>query len=1117
MSNPNVVKKTTPTPTVEDIIGEATARQNKAAHPATSVWVSANAGTGKTHVLINRILRLLLENEECTPQNILALTYTNAAAAEMRERLHQKLESLATSTAEEQREALTKLLGYPSTTAHSDRLNTLVHSHRDTPLQAQTLHAFCQKFLHLFPLEAAIPPNFELLIDPEQKQHITQIMDTTLQACMAEDNALHPWYIWLAQNMAPTTLREELLSLIYAMPKLISVLEGHGGIEKYGEFLAGSLGLNKQALPTPQDVPTAFTYTLSAKDYDNLHTIKQALIDAGKKVKFADKVNDMLVQWPPLSADAYVNLFITKKNKASGVLPKLPEIQAVAHALEEEITTYNAKRAYVHTMALIKVSMVIHHAFTQFKQQHGYVDYTDLIHHALHVLTNTAQRAWVHFRLDSRIQHVLLDEGQDIDTEQWQLLQAIIQDFYTGEGGHDAPRTLFAVGDIKQAIFRFRGSVPAIFKAIWEEKLNTLPPHFPTAAVDMQTSFRCAPAVLDVVDQVMHTANVSTQHQSSRVGSLGRVELWPLIKKEATRPPPQTEFNWHIPTESQQKETTPRVQLMQQVAAKMKELLNSNTVLPSTGKPISASDMYVLVRTRTALPELITCLSQAGIPYTGLDQEDGMDHPMVQDIVALLQWLMRPDNNMLMVHVLRSPLIGITEKQWLALHALSQEKNITYYAALETCMPAVFTKLKHLRHTTQAALPYATLITIMQQFNLRQRYWRHYFAEGGASGARYIYQLCAILLEHAAEKGGNIQSYINLLKENGLKLPQGLVQANAVRLLTAHKAKGLEAPIVFLPDTTQAADMQIKKDTLLWLYTNDITPALVVDNPSENRRTLLHDKLREEEVKRLEEDNRNLLYVAMTRAKDMLFIGGAVTSKKEEKDNSTKAPENSWYAMVHKACKANADSWQSPAEGLYIYTTGTASAAKATPVEPTAEASSTMADASHTWLHTLLTHDNAPATDEKATLPAQTGYGEAVHWVLEHFITYKNYPPVAAIALKFPLCDAPRALGEAKLCVEKCAVLRRDNAKAEVTIGKAHSIWRLDYVHISADTVTIIDFKTHAPVPENVPHEFVQQLARYKAHMQKIYPQHTVRTGVLWTHTSYMQWLTDDDFSALDI
>ncbi|MCH7938035.1 MAG: UvrD-helicase domain-containing protein, partial [Proteobacteria bacterium] len=659
-----------------------TAAQTVAADPTQPVWVSANAGTGKTHVLIERILRLLLAGT--APGKILCLTYTKAAAAEVATRLSTRLGHWSAGSGKALANDLKKLLGKPASEKETETARELFAAILETPegLRIRTIHSFCESLLGRFPVEAQLAPHFSVLDERRAREIRIEARDRLLAGGAAAGPAGEA-----LSRLAGMLNAEDFSKLMADLDKeRVKLRQGTaraGGLD--GLITETRLGLGLK----PGDTQGTALDAAAAEDAFDRKALKNAVsaLDEGTQSDQdrAAQIRSWLLKEAPARAasfeTAYAPIFITQKGKPrkSLITQKAqkadPEaIDALGAEQDRVAAAMDRLKAVVlaeATAALLAVGMALIDAYEAIKKTRALLDYDDLIEKAGKLLASGDGVSWVHYKLDGGIDHILVDEAQDTSPAQWQVIKRLAGDFYAGEGAGEGERplgrTVFAVGDEKQSIYSFQDADPAYFGLMRDHfRATVADAGGRLQEVELELSYRSAPAVLSVVDEVFTAEDAADgltwdakpiRHHTNRDGQGGVVELWPALSPEDVPAP----MPWDAPLD-QISAQSPETRLIEKIADTIDDWLESGEILESAGRPITPGDIMILVRTRRAFADLmVRALKRRGIGVTGRDRLKLMDHLAVMDLVAAGRFALLPGDDLNTATVLKGPFVEFND------------------------------------------------------------------------------------------------------------------------------------------------------------------------------------------------------------------------------------------------------------------------------------------------------------------------------------------------------------------------------------------------------------------------------------------------------------------------
>ncbi|KAA2315462.1 double-strand break repair helicase AddA [Pseudooceanicola sediminis] len=1108
----------------------ASARQIQAALPDRSTWLSANAGSGKTRVLTDRVARLLLDG--VSPQNVLCLTYTKAAASEMQNRLFKRLGEWAMLADSDLRTALARLgVEDAIDSTRLARARTLFASAIETPggLKIQTIHSFCASLLRRFPLEAGVSPQFQEI---EDRNGVILRDEVIQKIAEGPDAAVLERVAYLLTDETFRALTQEVARHqdLFARP-----LEP-GAVEA---------ALNLAPDVTVQDVlDNAFTDA----DLAFLPELIEMLRSGTTKGDQTALEQLSGIGQRSLAALAILeDRFLTKSGKAPFTPAKFPGKDArSAHPhLVDRIDDWQqrvcewrdtrvALAARDKALALHDFARIFLPAYAAAKEARGWLDFDDLILRTRDLLTNTVVSQWVLWRLDGGIDHILVDEAQDTSPVQWQVVSALAREFTSGAGARDdVMRTIFVVGDKKQSIYSFQGADPSEFDRMREAFGDSLR-HTgePLQSLELEYSFRSASTILNLVDRVFdgrEAAGFTTdqRHRAFKEAMPGRVDLWPLVEKSKDK----DEREWFDPVDLLAA-TDHNVVLAQQIAHSIRDMLASGQTIPEevghsgtyVRRPIRAGDIMILVRGRsTVFNELIRACKKADLPIAGADRLKVAAELAVRDIGALLNFLALPEDDLSLASVLKSPLFGWDEQALYDLaHKRGDHKRLWEAMKLRSAdYPATIAMLTDLLEQADFLRPYDLIERILTRFEGR----RKLLGRLGEEAEDGIDALLDQALVYERTEVPSLTGFLVWMEADELEIKRQLDSAgNQIRVMTVHGAKGLESPIVILPETLISAPR----------FEDKVVPAGSVPlwSMSQGEAPAAYRALREEKIERLTQERDRLLYVAMTRAEKWLIVAGAGTEGKSGAD---------WYSRIRDSMiEMGAGEHEHPGgQGLRLENGAwdeldLIRPQTVEPTQPMLESWATeKAPRAEGPARTLSPSDLGGAK----ALPGEAGLdedaakrrGRQVHLLLEHL-------PLLDQAeweeqTERLLADGPDAAVQAEralLLQEARRVLTsaatspffEGTALAEVSItatlpelGGQRIHGTIDRLIVADDHVLAVDFKTNVVIPETasaVPAGLLRQMGAYASALSQIYPDLPIRTAILWTRNATLMPLPHD-------
>ncbi len=1089
---------------------DASERQVQASNPADTVWLSANAGSGKTRVLTDRVARLLLRGVE--PQHILCLTYTKAAATEMQNRLFRRLGEWAMKPDADLHRALADL---GDDTRHAPgalaKARQLFARAIETPggLRIQTIHSFCATLLRRFPLEAGVSPQFTELDDRAARLLRENIIEE-----MAEFRAPE-----IMAEVARAYTGEDFTAL---MEQVSSKRAG------FSSPLTETQSRDLFNVPSMETTQTLLADVLLGYEPDLIANILPALQNGGPTdSKTAAKLAALdLIAPGPATLSALENALLyggTAKapyGAKIGALPTkptqklignhLPHLDALMLRVESARPRRIALQAAQKTAVLHRFAAAFLPLYDSAKSARGFLDFDDLITRAKALLTDPSVAAWVLFRLDGGIDHILVDEAQDTSPDQWRVIELLSAEFTAGQGTRDETRTLFVVGDKKQSIYSFQGADVAAFdekQADFKAKFNAAQKSF--VPLELEYSFRSSPAVLRVVDDTFadrfpKAMGDKVHHLAFKHDLPGRVDLWPLLEKSED---PKDE-NWEDPVDLIA-ETHHTARLAEKIAQHIKALIDAGTQIPTDDgpRPLHAGDVLILVQRRSALfSEIIRACKKANLPIAGADRLKLGAELAVKDLAALLSFLATPEDDLSLAALLRSPLCGWTEAE---LYTLAQPRKGYLWETLRdtTSHPETLAMLHDLRDNADFLRPYDLIERALTRHDGRRRLLTRLGPEAEDGIDEFLSQALAFERNEIPSLTG----FLIWLETDDIEVKRQMdSEGHRIRVMTVHGAKGLEAPLVILPDTCDRNPQDrdeiyaLENGIPVWKTPSDESPAQIAA-----ARSLRKDKGEEESLR--------LLYVALTRARSWLIVCGAGEAKKD----------GAWYNLVQQGMQAAG--FETIADGALRHSFGNwpdpatkqSLAEQESPELPlwaTEPAATPERPAQPLSPSDLGGAKLLPGETDGSGEDAAKARGTALHLLLEHLpnAPRTDWPTLAAALIPDPTQRAA-LMPEAEAVLTAHPQIFAPEVLAEVTFtaslnGQA-MLGTIDRLLIAPDHILAVDFKSNhrrPATPAETPEGILRQMAAYAEALRQIYPTHRIDTAILWTRTATLMPLPPD-------
>ncbi|WP_265016105.1 UvrD-helicase domain-containing protein [Wolbachia endosymbiont (group A) of Anoplius nigerrimus] len=1125
--------------------------RSNAINPNFSVWVNASAGTGKTKILIDRVLRLLLENK----RNILCLTFTNAAANEMGNRIHSILSKWAICSDSVLAADLEQLDFFPMSfqrvtlesskkkewipvsrtgmtgggASHNHDLskkpavNPLVSSQcvtlgsrknkdyltrarrlfselENLGLTIQTIHAFCYKLISNFPIEAGIAPNCTL---SECKELHSIIFNKVLHNETVQDSI----------NFIATEIDEnKLRDLLYTLCVKRSMSANDS------EYI-------KDKLNAPDGI-----HDLQSGTTEHIKRLAEILSEGSKRDQsYSAMLSDWCDSTNKEDIESLAKVFLKsesheKKNISSiatkSILEKFKDAEQIIESVQNVVFTHirdmNSYQIFKRTSSLLGIFKVYIDLYSSEKSKNALLDYNDIIDLATNLLSNPNYKDWILFNLDQKIDHILVDEAQDNSISQWKIITNLCDEFFAG---NDEKRTLFVVGDVKQSIYRFQGANPHLFNYM-QQYFHTKTGGRDWISCQLEKSFRSTPEVLMLVDRIFNNfrAEISfndneIKHVPHRENDQGYIEIWPALPRRKEK----EQQALQIPLTCKEGYTIADRLLAQAIAHKIHNWLNEGRILVAKDRHIEPRDIMVLVRQRNVLVDyIISELKKANVPVVGRDYFRIMDYIAVQDLIALAEFLLLQANDLALANALKSPLFNFTEDD--LFNIAYDRKEHSLWERIQDYSVVIYSELNYLINLSRTESPLALFTHILRTGK------KKFAARLGLECFEVLDEFMNLVLQF---ENPSLQAFVQWIKENNPEIKNDMQsERNAVRIMTIHKSKGLQAPIVFLVDTNT-----VPRNSESIIFDGIEVPFWCGKNNN-----AYCDQVKRE--KKLEDYNEylRLLYVALTRAEDELYI----LSKEP-------VQKGSWYDLITRygeqyekkqaylqpIFKEKVEVLCVNANYPYIYKKRDYFDVPVISLPPnlsmsfqclTLESSKKEGEPASAT-RSPLSSQRPPLSSQCLTLekeekPASAtwitdGYarGLIIHSILQYMPKIEKDRRKNWVRKYLDNINTSEDKDEiySKILAfnEKYGYLFDLGGKSEITLsgiidGKSVLV-RLDRLCITQDKAIIIDYKSHRNVSVSLLNEIKKQMLTYKTLVQEIYPNKQVECVVIWVEDLTIQ------------
>jgi ATP-dependent helicase/nuclease subunit A len=1106
--------------------------QGEVSDPRVSAWVAANAGSGKTHVLAQRVINLLLAG--IAPEKILCLTFTKAAAANMAKRVFDTL-GRWTTLDDEALDAAIGIRPGRMPAARRALARRLFARALETPggLKVQTIHAFCTQLLHQFPFEANVAARFTVLDETAQMQLLEDLtLEALLEGASAPESLLGRALGIAMTAGADQTFRDVVREAINRRDAFINWRMRAGSVEDAVAELSRALGIAPE--DTLESIEAEFFAGLLIPETE-WPAIAAALARGNKTdVEQAQRFTALVGLTGANRIELYLEIFCTDEgNPRKSIVTKVIKDAQLVELLNAEqrrvceiLERRNAVVCRDRSASLLTVADAVLRRYAAEKERRGLLDY-ELS------LLNNVDAAWVHYKLDLGIDHVLIDEAQDTSDKQWEIVRRLVAEFTAGKGARDLTRTVFAVGDEKQSIFSFQDAAPKLFALMRR--------HFERAyrdsgldfvAREFKHSFRSGASVLAAVDQVFKVQAMAASVTADADGFPPHialpdappsvVEIW-----EPEKPDERKEIEgWDAPFDTVS-ETSPRVKLAQRIARAVRRLVESGAPVGIDRRAACYGDVLVLVRQRGPLFEaIIRALKNEHVEVAGADRLVLTEHIAVMDLIALADALLLPADDLALAAVLRSPLFGFSDEDLFEIAADRGPRSLHAALKRKSSEREIFAqaaaRLDALREAAQCQSPFAFYASVLGAGGGR----RSFHARLGAEANDALDEFLNLALDYERREIPSLQGFIAWLRAARAEVKRDMeIARDEVRVMTVHGAKGLEAPVVILADTmTQPSGprpprlLELPDGAVIWAgrKDDDVPPVAAA---------------RQAALSEAEDEYRRLLYVAMTRAADRLIVCGA--------DGERQRPKGCWYDLVVEPLRPfliedndNGEKiWrfrkEPPAAAAKASTAAVPAAIARSPEfppwlrrPPAREAQRSVpispSEAFEEDLGGAVAYSRASPAERRKALAR----GRIVHRLMQ---SLPDIPPAgrkAAIEHYLKNAAADFAPAERAEMAQHVLTILNDlifadlfapGSRAEVPIvgrlGREGApalgvAGQVDRLAVTRDSVLIADYKTDRAPPSRlaeVPDRYAGQLALYRAILGRVYPGKTIRAALIFT------------------
>jgi len=856
-----------------------TDEQRKAANPLVSAWVQANAGTGKTKLLVARLLQILFRTKLRPNQTILCLTYTKAGAGEMRNRITKALKEWSVANDHDLSLLLDDVVpNEEKTPEYLSRARSIFYQYIDNPdmLKVKTIHSFCEDILHRFPTEAGLAPSWSVVTDVIKENMQQEVFDKMLVSNTLDERTRE-----VLEDALEEYTETSFKNLQNLITKYSSAFVDVENIDNYRNYFIETI---KKILNMPDDAPAEYDENSIKTALANYPTEKPSAT-LRDYISLAERYLNHEIEF-----DEYRKTCITGEGKIRSHLAKSPELIAELERVRNVVAYSQKQNIYKKTMKFFDLTATFAKEYHKLKKIRNVLDFDDMILYTNRLFSNRDIMGWILSQLDTSLSHILIDEAQDTGVDQWNLLNNLTENFFTDGDVGDSPRTMLVVGDSKQAIYGFQNANPKAFEnshRMFEDRLKNSGREY-QGDTNLTTSFRSTLPILEIVDtffnddEIRQRFNfVNNDHKCYSSKKKGLVEIYALETKQP----------------SDENTDMMKARYMNKIAKKIKELIDS-------GK-YKASDIMILVRKRDPYATgLARRLRKLDIELAGEDRIILPEFPVIVDLLNLVRFCLDTGDDYSLGCILKSPIFALSEAD---IYKVCQNRNEEYkklkeadgnakfprlFEFVQDAYPEIYERLMEYRSKMKYMGPYAFFSYVLDNDNTREKM----VAALGKPILEPLREFMTLCLAYERTQPGTLKHFLKWFVTGGSSVKRDLSASDVtgVRILTIHGSKGLEAPVVFLVDTMtdikkENAPLDVPDDNLAyraWLCLPEKKLYSCVDEVKE---------LVEQRKQGAIEESFRLLYVAMTRPKTELYIYGCAAKAPKEKEDGF-AP--SWHTML---------------------------------------------------------------------------------------------------------------------------------------------------------------------------------------------------------------------------
>ncbi len=1070
--------------------------QQQASNPKNSAWVFASAGSGKTKILTDRVLRLLLNG--VLPHKILCLTFTKVAATEMQNRINKELASWVLLDDDELRNKLSNLSGKSPSEKNLTEARSLFLKILDSEskIKIQTIHSFCQSIIKIFPFEAKITPNFEILESNNEKILLKEAQKDVIRK--ARNNEFYENLIEeISIKINDESFLEIISDLLSKKEEILFLKESFFGIENLIDEIFKNF-----AIPQNEDedkIFEQFIEKINKKEVLNLATSLENS-SSSKNIDISQKIQKFFSNQKTDNFHNYKLAFFTKEDSPRKIYGSEAKDERLLKIIDEQkalIINFNEKlnslRICNDTAIILRFIDQILESYSNKKKQDSFLDYNDLIVETNKLLMNPDFSNWVKMKMDGSFDHILVDESQDTNHQQWNIIKALSEDFFSGIGAGDDNRSIFIVGDEKQSIYSFQGAEANISKEIYSyfyeasnEKLQK---------IELNNSFRSGSEVLNLVDKVfsdqkrkdaISKTSEFKNHNPIR-NTKGKVEVWPQIVPEKKEKKEQS-YEWKFDFLESNEEQKEQEILAEAIAKKIANGVNKKIKLENRQESLKFGDFMILLRNRTNGfdKSLAKYFNKYNIAFSSQSRVKFGENLLILDLLSSAKFALLTEDDLNLACLLKSPIFNLTEADLLNICLFKNDNKTSIYQSLDK-----LDKYKNVKEKLDKIITKSKTLDCFEFFYSllnKENHQKDFLAYFGNENLEIIEKFLSFVRDFSKNNSPSLQKLIEFIDNLNPELSLSSEDRNKVKITTIHSAKGLQAPIVIMPDCSYNFNQLLgAKEKISWVDFGNFNLPIWCNKKSQENSIIKSHK--EKRIKEAKDEYLRLLYVALTRAEDELYIAGFGNSKDPE----------CWYEVV----KNSAPELSQPLpEADIVINELKEESFKEIKLEQLKTAPKEFFEEDDVEDQINISKIKGKLIHKILEIFGKSG-SQNKEWLFKIAKNLIHEKEILDESLKSDLLKSIKNFLDSKVFDE----IFSNNIKCEIDIASNNKLYRIDALIEKDEEVLIIDYKSDEEKPDKIPNQYQEQLLNYKSALEKIYPKKPVRCAILWIKSMEMQFL----------